>query len=311
LTPLLASNHEAILGFARHDLLDEAISIRDLWQLPDPQKILRNQRPDGSWKSARPQGNVQSQENHDQYETFRALSVLVEMFASTKKHPAIVKAAEYLFTKQSKEGDFRGIYGNQYSPNYSAALAELLIKAGYANDPHIEKLFYWLLSMRQNDGGWAIPFRTKGYRINVATDDSETIQPDASKPFSYMVTGAVLRAFAAHPKHRKSKEALQAGNLLVSRIFKRDNYPDRASADYWLRFSFPFDYTHLISALDSLSLLGFSAAEPPIQEALEWFIVNQQKDGLWKFRIVRGTNRNVLQLWLTLAACRVFKRFCN
>jgi len=306
---LLKSDNEPILAFIRRDLLSETVSTDDLWQLAEPQKILKKQRPNGSWKYPSAKKNIRLQGYYDQYETFRNLSVLIEMFGFNKKHPAIAKAAEYFFTKQSKEGDFRGVYGNQYSPNYSAAIAELLIKAGYANDVHIKKHFQWLLGIRQNEGGWAIPFRTKDYGIDVIADRMDTIQPEVSKPFSWMVTGAVLRAFAAHPKYRKSKEAQKAGKLLLSSIFKKDNYPDRANTEYWLRFSFPFDYTHLISALDSLSLLGFSAKDLQIQKALNWFVKNQQKNGLWKLRIVRGANKDILNLWLVLAVCRVFKRF--
>ena len=126
-----------------------------------------------------------------------------------------------------------------------------------------------------------------------------------------MVTGVVLRAFAAHPKYRGSKEARQAGRLLHSNLFKRDNYPDRAAPEYWLRFSFPFWFTDLISALDSLSLLGFSKTEPNIEKALTWFIENQQENGLWELKITMGRNRDILQLWLALAICKIFKRFYN
>lgn len=310
-TSLLKCNNEAVLSFVRRDILDEVITTENLWQLTGPQKILRKQQSNGSWRYPGVKDDKHTQEYYDRYETYKNLGVLVEEFGFNRKHPAVARTAEYFFSVQSDEGDFRGIYGNQYSPNYSAATAELLIKAGYSNDAHIEKLFRWLLATRQDDGGWALPFRTKGYGIDVILNRSETIQPDASKPFSYMVTGAVLRAFAAHPKYRKSKEALKAGNLLLSSVLKKDNYPDRANAEYWLRFSFPFCYTDLISALDSLSLLGFSVEEPQIQKALDWFVRNQQKNGLWKFKITRGTNKDVLELWLALAVCRIFKRFYN
>jgi hypothetical protein len=36
----------------------------------------------------------------------------------------------------------------QYTPNYSAAIMELLIKAGYSTDVRTEKGFQWLLSIR-------------------------------------------------------------------------------------------------------------------------------------------------------------------
>ncbi len=187
----------------------------------------------------------------------------------------------------------------------------MLVKAGYENDTHIERVFEWLLSIRQNDGGWAIPFRTRICSSDMIAKHLEAIEPDTSEPFSHMVTGVVLRAFAAHPTYRKSKEAGQAGKLLLSSLFKKDNYPDRAGVEYWLRFSFPFWFTDLISALDSLSLLGFSKQEPQIEDALKWFEANQQKTGLWELKILKGKSKDALQLWLALATCRIFKRFYN
>lgn len=38
---------------------------------------------------------------------------------------------------------------------------ELQIKAGYTDEPRIEKGFKGLLSVRQDDGGWANPLRTQ------------------------------------------------------------------------------------------------------------------------------------------------------
>lgn len=86
---------------------------------------------------------------------------------------------------------------------------------------------------------------------------SETLQPDRTKPFSHLVTGVVLRAFAAHSKYRQLGEAKAAGELLASRFFKKDAYPDRGTVDFWTRFSFPFWFTDVLSSLDSLSLLRF------------------------------------------------------
>jgi hypothetical protein len=126
-----------------------------------------------------------------------------------------------------------------------------------------------------------------------------------------MVTGVVLRAFAAHPRYRESQEAKHAGRLLLNSLFKKDNYPDRGTSKYWLQFVFPFCYTDLISALDSLSLLGFSAQEPQIEKSLNWFIETQQENGTWNFKITAGRDQDTLQLWLALAVCRAFKRLCG
>ncbi len=307
--PLLESNNTAILSFVQRDILEKDVLVNDLWQLSEPQRIVKRQKPNGSWMYPGENEHIRSQENYDQLETYRNLRILVEQFGFDTEHPAIQKAAEYLFTFQTKAGELRGIYGKQISPNYSAGITELLIKAGYENDPHVKQVFEWLISIRQKDGGWAIPFRTRDRGLNAMSADSNTIKPDKSKPFSHMVTGVVLRAFAAHPNYRRSKEAQQSGQLLLSSLFKRDSYPDRAAPEYWLRFSFPFWFTDIISALDSLSLLGFSKKELQIDKALTWFINNQQKNGLWELKITKGRNRDILQLYLALAICKIFKRF--
>jgi hypothetical protein len=309
--PLLESGNRAIMLAAERDLLGRVCDAENLWQLPEVQKILRRQKHNGGWAYPTGNANVRSQENYDQIETYRNAAILIEEYGLNNRHPAIQRAAEYLFSFQTKAGDIRGIYGDQYSPNYSAAITELLIKAGYEDDARIQKVFKWLLSIRQTDGGWAIPLRTKNYKLDVIASHAKTIEPDVSRPFSHMVTGVVLRAFAAHSTYRRSKEAQRAGQLLVSNLFKADNYTDRAAPSFWLGFSFPFWFTDLISALDSLSFLGFPKNEPQIDRALQWFVGNQQTTGIWKLKILRGQNQDILQLWLALAICRIFKRFCS
>jgi hypothetical protein len=306
---LPASGNTAIGYFVKRDLLDgKAESVENLWKLPQVERILRRQQDDGSWKY--PGGGkeyLRSQEDYNQIETYRILGELVEKYGLNKRHHAVQKAAEVLFSKQTKEGDFRGIYGNQYSPNYSAGIMELLIKAGYDGDKRIDKGFRWLLSIRQNDGGWAIPLRTIGAKYADIVK-AVTVEPDLSKPLSHLVTGVVLRAFAASEAYRKSEEALKAGKLLASRFFKRDVYPDRNTTEYWERVSFPFWFTDIVSALDSLSLMGFKRDNPDIDNALKWLKKRQNDNGLFELKIVRGGDKDS-KLWICLAICRAFKRF--
>jgi hypothetical protein len=118
----------------------------------------------------------------------------------------------------------------------------------------------------------------------------------------------VLRAFAAHETYRATEAARAAGKLLVARLFQRDTYTDRGAPGYWMKFTFPFWFTDLLSALDSLSLLGFTAGEPKMKEALEWFVANQSEDGLWNLQLLKAKSDKDLRLWLGLAICRVFQR---
>jgi hypothetical protein len=309
LPPLLSSGDRAIAVFTAQDLLGQTDQdITTLWDLPEAKKIASKQQPDGSWKYPGGNANVRSMENYDQLETFRNLGYLVEMFAFNNSSPVIIKAADFLTSFQSDEGDIRGILGTQYTPYYTAAMLELLIKAGYADDQRIEKAFQWLNAMRQDDGGWAIPLRTHNRKLDIIAMQAPTLQPDRSKPFSHLITGVVLRAYAAHPTYRHASEAHTAGKLLLSHSFKKDNYPDRSSPEYWLRFTYPFWFTDLISATDSLSRLGFTKEEPAIARAVEWFVAHQDRSGLWKLKTLKNQKKYRTDLWLSLAICRILKR---
>jgi hypothetical protein len=310
LPALIHSNNPAIRYFSRRDLLGEEVGpLETLWDLPDARKILRKQQPNGSWSYPGRQGDLRSSEDYDQIETYRNLGFLVEKYGLNRSQDAIRGVARFFFSHQTEEGDIRGIYGNQYSSNYSAAIFELLIKAGYADEVHIERGMQWLISQRQDDGGWASPLRTARVKYRDALVGHEIIQTVRSKPFSHLITGVVLRAFAVHPRYRFCQEAQTAGKLLSSRLFLADKYPDRRTADYWTSFSFPFWFTDLLSALDTLSWLGFASEQPQIGRGLDWFIQEQQIDGTWKLKLLRGGNDKDLPLWISLTICRVMKRF--
>lgn len=310
---LLATSNEAILYFTRRDLLDEEVGpVEALWDLPQAAVILRKQREDGSWKYPGGKRDIRSQGNYDQLQTYKMLMDLVEKYGFTREHPAIGKAAGFLVTFQTQEGDLRGIYREQYTPNYTAAITELLVKAGYSDDPRIDKVFSWLLDMRQDDGGWALPMRTgvpKGTStIKEAFWAEEPIQPDRTRPFSHWVTGIVLRAFAAHGEYRHAPEARAAGELLKSRFFQGDAYPDRQAPYFWEKIRYPFWWTDILSALDSLWWLGFRADDGDVQKGLEWLIANQEESGLWKARYLSGSDKDVHH-WTALHVCRVLRRY--
>ena len=298
--------------FICRDILDEDPgSIESLWELPKINSILDKQQGDGSWKYSRGREEIRSQMNYNQLETYMIMRILIEKYGLNNTNNAISRACEFLFSFQNEEGDFRGIYGNEYTPNYSAGIIEMLIKAGYEKDDRIDLGLNWLLSIRQNDGGWAIPFRTTKCRISdvfYKNEQTEPIKNDPTKPSSHLVTGIVLRAFATHGHYRKSNDLRKAGAFLKSQFFKKDNYPDHGSPDYWGKLAYPFWWTDIVSSLDSLSKLKFTAEDNDIKIGLGYLIENQRSDGTWKtyYGLPKDDEND---LWITLAICRLFKRF--
>jgi hypothetical protein len=306
---LMGTNDNALLYHIENDLLNENPGNPELlWDLPTVRKILSHQQVDGSWlyKGYRP--GKEFGEAYELLETWRTLRVLVEMFALNRSHPAIDRAAEYIFSYQTEEGDIRGILSNQYMPYYMGAILEILIKAGYEKDERAEKSLQWLLNMRQEDGGWIAPLLLYKISDYYKICSGPPIQPQRNLPFSHMVTGMAIRAFAAHPIYKKSSEAIKAGILLKSRFFQKDIYTSRQAESFWYKFQFPFWWSNLITVLDSLMRMEFSANDEEIQKGLNWLIDNQRADGLWKATYGKSYETN-FDYWVTFAVSCVLKYF--
>ncbi len=307
--PVLLSAHNAGLIFhMERDLLNQhAYSIERVWESTPVLKILKEQLPDGSWyfKGNRPGEEIG--ENYELVETWKVLRQLVGKYAFDRSHPAMEKAAAFVFSCQSEEGDIRGILSNQYAPYYTGALLELLIKAGYGDDNRVLYGLDWLLSMQQDDGGWIVPLNMfkQTYYYEVALKDP--IPPRKELPSSHMASGMVLRAFAAHPEYKKKKEMLKAGEFMAERLFKKDAFTFRQAPEYWFKLQYPFWWTNLLSALQTLSALGFISSDPRVRKGLEWFRENQKPDGTWTSSY-DGKDPEA-DLWITFAVCRMVKAF--
>ena len=306
---LLSAGGDAIAAFVRRDLLGENVDVRGLWELPEPRRLLRRQQANGSWRYPVKKPPPQ---NYHLYQTFVTLGELVGKFGFDRQHPAVERAARYVFSCQTAAGDFRGIYGNQPAHTYTPALMEVLIEAGYLDAPEIERAFQWLLATRQADGGWAIAARTRDLKLVKQWDaiaSGPEIEADRTRPFSHVVTGMVLRAFAAHPRYRRTTTAVRAAELLKSRLFAADKYSDRKGPEYWTKFTYPFQFTNLLTVLDSLGKLGLSPSDPDIARAIDWFEQRQRADGSFELTMCRGIGDKRLSLWLGLALCRALGRF--
>lgn len=313
---LLGSRYVTIHYFVNRDLLEmQTDSKEKLWQLPAPIRILKKQLEDGSWP--RTDKNQHLAVRHELVDTWRQVNQLVGKYGFSRDQPQLHIAIEFLFSCQTEEGDFRGILANQYATYYTGATLATIIQAGYEDDPRVEKCFQWLLSMRQDDGGWSIPMITHKFnreeQYKLTTEFLPPVEPDRTKLFSHNWTGMILRAFAAHPNYRKSEEARCAAELLKSRFFEPDFYTSYQDAYYWFRFEYPFWWNNLVSALDSLVKMSYSSQDSQIQKAIQWLIENQQPDSLWKLNYYSGITEKSSpeirerKLWVTLAICKILK----
>ena len=149
----------------------------------------------------------------------------------------------------------------------------------------------------------------KATQNKITSEFAEPLQTDRTQPFSHNWTDMALRALVVHPVYRKFQGVVAAGRLLKSSLFKPDNYGSYHDPAYWTRFT--FWWPNLLTALESLRPLRFPATDPDIKKALDWFIENQQADGLWKIeqdKEIKDSQKEE-QLWLSLRICRMLKKY--
>lgn len=311
---LLARGNLPILYWLKKDILEVPVDRehKNLQKFAARIRIIKSQRSNGGWCRRKNEGDQRWEKTYYIVETLRNLLKL-HKYGCSYEDEEIKRAVKFLFSTQTKSGDFRGAYLNEYAPTYHALTLEVLCLYGLDKDEKTQKGFRWTKKNRQNDGGWVIPYRTisqeelkKRYNFE-AQSKLEPIKPDKSQPFSHLVTGMVLRALAASPTWRKSKEAQKAGELLLIRFFKEDKYNDRWLSSYWEEITYPFWATDILSSLDSLSTIGFSVENEKVQEALNWLLCKQAKQGYWEAGNVKSTLED--HLWVTFAVLRVLKKF--
>ena len=304
-------NDKPLDYYVKRDLIETDIThVSDLWELPKVVNIINKQQEDGSWNYPGKETTSVPGQDYSLLETFRNLRVLVEVYGFSREHRAMKDAAEYVFSCQTDEGDIRGILGNQYMPYYHGAILELLIKAGFSDDPRVIHGLDWLLTMQQEDGGWIVPTQVVPSKDRTPQYwQSDPLPPDRAKPHAHLATGMVLRAFAVHPEYKSRPEIIEAGSVLKSRILKADKYSDRKAKSYWVKFQYPFWWTSLVSCLDSLARIGFQGQDQDISRGLDWFILHQEEDGLWPTGYGSGRKAAQNRRWVGLAICRVLKHF--
>lgn len=311
---LLARGNLPILYWLKKEILEVPADreYKNLQKFASRIRILKSQKSNGGWCKRKYEGHPRWEKTYYIVETLRNLFKLYD-YGCSLEEPGIQKAVSFLFSTQSKEGDFRGAYLNEYSPTYHALTLEVLCLYGLDSDKRTQKGFRWIIKNRQEDGGWVIPYRTIDQeqlknRYNFKAQlNLEPVKPDKSRFFSHLVTGMVLRALAASRTWRKSKESKKAGELVLGRFFKEDKYNDRRLPTFWEEITYPFWATDILSSLDSLSKIGFTPEDEGIQKGLEWLMKKQTDQGYWE----AGNKKSSLEdhLWVTLAVLRALKRF--
>ncbi|MGB7294955.1 MAG: prenyltransferase/squalene oxidase repeat-containing protein [Candidatus Aminicenantales bacterium] len=311
---LLARGHLPVLYWLKRDILEVPVDreVKNMRKFAARVRILETQKPDGSWWEKRSDTPVHWERTLYRVETLRNLSRLYD-YGCTIQEEGVQKAVNFLYSLQTKEGDFRGTVLNEHTPTFHALALEMLCRYGLDKDRRVQKGFRWILANRQKDGGWALYLQPSSRPVAQSSARSRSnprgqpFKPRRTQPFSHHVTGIILRALAESPTWKNSKEARQAGEKLLSCFFCDEVFEDRTFPSDWEKICYPFWNIDILGCLDSLSKVGFGSDDETIQKGLEWLQRTQNSQGFWECGNKKATLED--HLWVTMAVLRVLKRF--
>jgi len=242
--------------------------------------------------------------------TVRALERLAELGLDANEAP-VAKAAEFVMASQGKDGGIAALAigetkdekGKLPAVHFQGWALAALCRVGWDTEPRVVEAFKFLLQWRQADGGWA----WRGVRCD-----------SSARPSSHLITGMALRAFAASPTRRSSREARRAAELLATRFLQPDRYPDRKAPAYWEQLAEPRFYVDMLDALDTVTAVGLGKENSGVRTAEAYVRGRQSADGLWypggppeagapKAGTVTAKDREVAR-WLTVRALSVLRR---
>ncbi len=310
---LLSSTSPVLRLLVLRDLLGRKIDdpeVQELENLMDEEplirKLLEKQEKDGSWRT------FESMPSPDPLRATSQALIRLGYLGLEPEHPAVNKAAEFLFSLQKSDGSWpipaKTDEGERYS-NYSYVPLQTAIPlrglaaCGYASDSRSEEAFEWLMERRLPDGAWPSGAADESYaRVAGYRRLAHTRWGCRSN------TTGVLICLALHPQRRYSTEARRALDLLLGRESKERQAlgfevarvigveQSRGLFTYYGRFDLAF-------VLELCWRIGASKDDPRVSSIVDFITQQQGPYGLWEYE-----PRPVASRWLTFDLLRSLSR---
>jgi hypothetical protein len=272
---LLREGPPSLSARIRRELIDDDEAPRDseVLAFPDVKAFLKKQTKKGDFPAKPAEKALGNDRFASTLATCRALERLAELGLGSEQ-PAVMSAAEFVLETQAKDGGIAALAIGEKKEDKAKMVAvhfqgwalAALCRVGLDGDERVAEGFKFLLQWRQADGGWA----WRGVRCD-----------SSARPSSHLITGMALRAFAASPSRRTSREARRAAELLATRFLQPDRYPDRKAPIYWEQLSEPRFYVDMLDALDTVTSVGLGKENSGVRTAEAYVRGRQSPDGLW------------------------------
>ncbi|MBU1158352.1 MAG: hypothetical protein KKE24_03330 [Candidatus Thermoplasmatota archaeon] len=226
---------------------------------------------------------------------------------------------------QVKEGYIPGPTTDAFPiPHYNGLALRNSLEFGLRDDPRVDKLMKWLLSMQRHDGGWNIPYlqdvryrpeyvhmKMKNFMKLVESEDRPSYDPDEYRhiPSCLWSTLAVIRGAVWNPDMMKRRAVLRGADFLMDGFFKRNYHSTLLQSETnWTTLKYPTYLGSGLSALEILAILGYGPEDERMEKAVRWLLKMRSKDGFW-YRSERPDPEK--NQWITEIAISTLSRYAD
>jgi hypothetical protein len=276
---LLREGSPSVIARLRRDLIDdsEAPGLADVWEYAEVQALAKTIGRSGAVPPSAEEKALGSARFAAALAAVRMIDRLADLAVRAENGAApapLERLVGFLLSSQEEDGGIADLTlgempksrAKEVALHFQGWAVAALCRVGFEADPRVEKGFRYLLDRKQDDGGWA----WRGVRTD-----------SAARPSSHLITGMVLRAFAAAANLKTSREARRAAELLATRFLQPDRYPDRKEPVHWELLSEPRLYTDVLDALDTVTAIGLGKENSGVRTAEAYLRSRQASDGLW------------------------------
>jgi hypothetical protein len=238
--------------------------------------------------------------------TFWMLGVLAD-FGLTKDNKHIAHAGEYVLTTQLENGGFGWAPPPTAADCFTGILTESLAKAGYGDDPRLQKAYSWLINRQRLDGGfWCKNTGLPG-------------KPREKEPSCAFATLCTLGAFSQNPELKNSAIAEKCVEFLLKCWENRGKIKyaghDSQVGTGWEKLKYPFTDYRILKYLDVLSQFESARSDRRMNEMLELLIAKHDENGRFCAESIHNVwsdfdfgQKKYPSRWITLLVYRIVKR---
>lgn len=317
-----------VMGKDREDALMKR-AVAECEDYPPRVKLLQALREDGTWpiskqRKAAEDGGPGPPIGWTYTTMLRNLHALLQ-YRTSRDEGNVRAALELIFSWQTKEGYIPGPWTDAFPlTHYNGYAVHDLCRFELSRDKRVRRIIGWLEKSQRSDGGWIIPFlmdvrslpeysHMKFREFIDAMRHADKTRFEARTfphiPSCIWTTMQVVWGLVEDPRSARSASIRRGADFFLDRFFTRNYHKTfYYSETNWTRLKYPPHFGSGLSALDTLTRLGYGPDDPRMDRPIRWLLSVRSRDGFWSQSERPNPEKDQ---WITVTALRILRSYSD